>query len=647
MRKTFRIAAIGSALVLGTAWLGAFDVQSVLGQESAQAEAAEAENNAMNEWRRRRIEKESRIAELGSPDAMASLGDLYQGEDDAKSLEWFLKAAEAGNPRAMARVGDFYNPDYERATPKDAKETLKWYLKAYEEGYANHLSRLGDLYSEGNGIERDGKEAVKWFQLATERAADRTEAKFNLGLCFALGFGVEKDLARARRLIRNSDAEFPEDETYFRSICLKSGFGIEQDEPEAERLLRKAAEAGNPDAIFHLALQTKKEDPKFEQFLAAAESGSSEAANVVGRHYRYGSLYFDEINPDEEKALQWLRKAADGGNVNAMEELGAYYWTEAEKRDFEEGLKWYCLAAEAGRVDAMGTLCDAYEEGELTKFDLNEAIKWLQKAADANEDQSAFILGFFALVGIPGVEKNVNAGIENLEKARSLGNGSASALLGELYERGIGVDRDLARAIDYYQEAYRVGEYAPFDPNERLGRLYYRGEGAEQDKEKALNYFRALAIATDAEVSYDSKEDFELDVVGGELKPFAPSSDAEAASQLNALGVRFENGIGVEDDSDAALKWFQIAALYGSANATRNLAIIYAGEDEEKALELWTKWAELDETDLTIPCAVYYEPEKVTGVDRAAEDATKWLENAAKEGSEKAKKALEILRAEE
>ena len=62
---------------------------------------------------------------------------------------------------------------------------------------------------------------------------------------------------------------------------------------------------------------------------------------------------------------------------------------------------------------------------------------------------------------------------------------------------------------------------------------------------------------------------------------------------MNALSVRLENGIGVERDSKAACKRFQIAALYGSATAERNLAICYSNSGkEEKAFELLTKLAE-------------------------------------------------------
>ena len=652
MKRTFRIAAVCSALLLGTVWFGSVGAPLCPGQEEA---AGGEETSSFDDWAKKRFERYKRLAELGSPDGMCSLGYAYLegdgvGEDPQKALEWLRKAAEAGSPQAMQGLGDMLNCAYDNGSgEKNQKEALKWYLRAFEAGNPDCFNEIGDCYSEGNGIERDAKESVRFYRLGTERGdeSERGEARMNLGLCSAIGFGVEKDLAQARRLIRGGDAAFPEDESYFRAICLQSGLGMEKDEAESERLMRKAAEAGNPDAAFQLALGAETENA-LDRYLPAAEGGSPEAMRVVGWFYMngYGTGTDGGQAPDVEKGLEWLRRAAEAGSVDAMMALGSYFWQETEDLGFDEGMKWYRRAAEAGNADAMEYLSDVFEEGRLTSVDVDESVKWLRKAADANNGDAACLLGFCTLVGILGIEKDADAGVKLLEKAQELGSFGAAGLLGELYERGLGVEKDLEKAFELYQKAYvSEGNCACAD---RLGRFYYRGEGTKQDREKAMNLFRITAIDTRANVCYDSQEDFVLDVAGGSLKPFAPASEADAASKMNALGVRLTNGVGVEsDDPDAARKWFQIAALYGSATAVRNLAVCYSGEEEEKALELWTKLAEADENVFPFPFHIYYEPNKVLGVEQTAQDAAKWLEDSANQGSEKAKKALEILNSKE
>ena len=51
---------------------------------------------------------------------------------------------------------------------------------------------LGLCYAEGNGVEVDLAEAVRWFRKAAEQGMP--QAQFNLGLCLARGVGVAKNV---------------------------------------------------------------------------------------------------------------------------------------------------------------------------------------------------------------------------------------------------------------------------------------------------------------------------------------------------------------------------------------------------------------------------------------------------------------------
>ena len=50
---------------------------------------------------------------------------------------------------------------------------------------------LGLCYAEGNGVEVDLAEAVRWFRKAAEQGMP--QAQFNLGLCLSRGAGVAKN----------------------------------------------------------------------------------------------------------------------------------------------------------------------------------------------------------------------------------------------------------------------------------------------------------------------------------------------------------------------------------------------------------------------------------------------------------------------
>ena len=56
---------------------------------------------------------------------------------------------------------------------------------------------MGDCYFDGNGVEKDQAEAIKWYTKAAERGYDK--AQYSLGYCYYYGDGVERDLETAKK----------------------------------------------------------------------------------------------------------------------------------------------------------------------------------------------------------------------------------------------------------------------------------------------------------------------------------------------------------------------------------------------------------------------------------------------------------------
>ena len=61
-------------------------------------------------------------------------------------------------------------------------------------------------------------------------------------------------------------------------------------------------------------------------------------------------------------------------------------------------------------------------------------------------------------------------------------NATASYNLGEIYELGIGIDKDEIKAFEFYKKS------ADLDAQIYLGYCYINGIGTEINKEKDLNY---------------------------------------------------------------------------------------------------------------------------------------------------------------
>ena len=68
---------------------------------------------------------------------------------------------------------------------------MKLYLKAAKQGDELSQHNLGVMYANGQGVEKDNIEAVKWYRKAAEQ--EFADSQHNLGIMYADGLGVTKE----------------------------------------------------------------------------------------------------------------------------------------------------------------------------------------------------------------------------------------------------------------------------------------------------------------------------------------------------------------------------------------------------------------------------------------------------------------------
>ncbi|HEU4600376.1 MAG TPA: caspase family protein [Steroidobacteraceae bacterium] len=114
------------------------------------------------------------------------------------------------------------------------------------------------------------------------------------------------------------------------------------------------------------------------------------------------------------------------------------------------------------------------------------------------------------------------------------GDPEAQTNVGEIFERGMGVEPDFAAAASWYQKAANKGySRALFN----LGTLYEQGRGVEQDQLKALNLYRqASGIPADSLI-YASAAQREQDELRKELE----GAIAEKDTQLKLLQQQLQS----------------------------------------------------------------------------------------------------------
>lgn len=85
----------------------------------------------------------------------------------ADSLSDIRRSAEQGNPEAQFALGTLYRDG--QGVEQDLAETMKWWQKAAEGGYVDAQFALGNIYSGGYGIAKDYVLSFMWFDITATR----------------------------------------------------------------------------------------------------------------------------------------------------------------------------------------------------------------------------------------------------------------------------------------------------------------------------------------------------------------------------------------------------------------------------------------------------------------------------------------------
>ncbi len=89
--------------------------------------------------------------------------------------------------------------DQEKSNPKMNIEELKAFA-ATEDPEAQF--QLGKYYYNGEGVEQDKVEAVKWIRKAADQ--ELSDAQYSLGICYFYGDGVRKDHEESIKCFRKA-----------------------------------------------------------------------------------------------------------------------------------------------------------------------------------------------------------------------------------------------------------------------------------------------------------------------------------------------------------------------------------------------------------------------------------------------------------
>ena len=216
--------------------------------------------------------------------------------------------------------------------------------KAAKNGDAAAMVEVGKCYLFGNGVEENSKKAQKWFEEAIELN--------NADALFWMGYMYEK--GKAKKIVSAS---------FFTKLGMERGAirslaneELEARNKAAESLYNKATIYNQPDAWFWRYCQARAKGESFNQALiAAAEGGNMKA------QYEYGAYFLNQYKSSPATtshlttAKEWFSKAAEQGHPDAAKVVSgiedAERQIEIAKREAQERARQEAL--EAARRDSI------------------------------------------------------------------------------------------------------------------------------------------------------------------------------------------------------------------------------------------------------------------------------------------------------
>lgn len=185
-------------------------------------------------------------------------------------------------------------------------------------------------------------------------------------------------------------------------------------------------------------------------------SACSQPAPVIPAQAAIESVGMQASQSLNQQAIQQLQQWSEAGNPVAQRELAIALKL---RQQLPAALNWMEKAAQAGDQEAQFLLAELYYKGQPGfPADAAKAWHWYQAAAGKN-NKASFMLARMAKYG-EGRPASLSESVHWLQQSSAQGNAQAMFLLSNAYQsgEGIGADQKLAQ---HWLEAAAEGDYPP------------------------------------------------------------------------------------------------------------------------------------------------------------------------------------------
>ena len=287
-----------------------------------------------------------RSLELGNEAAKIILGKIQKDEKLRKEGN----TLELGNEVTKITVGETQEDE---TLMKEGFNALK---KKVDSGDMHYSDSLGYAYEFGIGTSFSIREAMKYYEMAAKQ--NNTMGMTNLANLYLR----ENKFKKAKPLlVKAAEKEYG----YAQYLLAMNFFDLYSDNnKEALFWLERAASNDEPHALYQLGLYYgEKADlaKSIQYYQRAAELNYGDA--LLELYYIYGEGI--GVEQDDDKALFFLKKVAELGNQEAIEELAAMALSGQGNMDAKEAEYWI---KKAGYTEEMLKELDKLQEKSLEMF---------------------------------------------------------------------------------------------------------------------------------------------------------------------------------------------------------------------------------------------------------------------------------------
>lgn len=431
----------------------------------------------------------------------------HVNQDYTEAVQWWARSAQQGNVLAIGNLGMCYQTGH--GVKRDSLRAAGLYIRSIKDGNTallaqnRQLADNGTLFNcvftayclkEGIGITVDKAAAADYYAKAANLGSK--ESQLQAGLLYL----NLSDAGKALPMFKMGADRGELTCTYYYGRLVYEGKGTAQDVQLGFDYMLTAAEGGLAAAQHQVALAyfegkgvTKSADQGIIWLTKAANQDIAAAQYELARRYVSG----DGVDADYDQAALWFAVTLPQGYGRSFKDSfdsgkgDNYYGTAFHAylkglryyadKDFDRALEQFKAVAKAGQKEGNTMQGVILCNKDYAKANAKKGVKALQNAASESA-MASYLLGAMYEAG-KNVDKDINEALSYLRKAAEAGYTPAMCYLGDMYFEGRGVDKSHKQAIEYYTQAQAL---LTSGAAKRLASCYENGWGGlEEDEAKA------------------------------------------------------------------------------------------------------------------------------------------------------------------